>query len=682
MPEQVLPIQDIAKAGVIVDAPSVSLPPNVFSDCLNIRFDDGAVRKMEGEDQQANLVITQDPADPVGTHEIVYSVFWPHPDVSPNDGYYVTIVRTHPDDGTASRDRVYLITASSLTDEIAYSEVTDNRWYNERGRKGVEALSYVPVYEDSEWQHTFFGGGRTLILNNGTSTPRYSHALGDPLLELPGWDSYLVDETLTTISWDFGSLPTDGNIDLGQALDVADTATGKLTGTQQAVVTVIPVSDAQGVEPYIINLSDLVEQPTPGFADPALDPQLAASIGFNEASGTHFLTFRASAYDTVPSSPTFGHLTQRGVENGDTISIKIRTTPEIVVQARILRAFGNLIVAGNLTECERGSTRIVRHMPGVIRTSDVAAAGSVPANWNPFRTGANTADEFTLSTTSLVQDMAELQGVLFIYTNTSIHSIQATGNLQIPFNVRPVTTSYGAQDMGSVQEFDGKHLVVGSNDIYVFSGHPSNIQSISDSRVRKKFFTELSGRVRTVLNRRQDEIWIAYSTTGTDVMDRALLWNYRDNTWTIREQTPFRSITISPMNGIDANVLLPLCAADLFIWQCDAPDVYTDQLGAGYESFVDRQHVAFTPEFDTETLASMAMFTGGTGSLSVQLAGTNTVGEPTTDTQTFSFDIIDDYKTDVRTQGRFLSYKITDDASTNFWELSGMQFSIMKGGRR
>ena len=100
----------------------------------------------------------------------------------------------------------------------------------------------------------------------------------------------------------------------------------------------------------------------------------------------------------------------------------MQTEPEIQVRAGVIRTYGDLLVAGNLTEMDRTDrNRVVRNLPGVIRTSDVAAPGSIPANWNPFKTGVNTADEFTLSSTGIVQDMSELQGILYIYTNDSIH---------------------------------------------------------------------------------------------------------------------------------------------------------------------------------------------------------------------------------------------------------------------
>ena len=58
----------------------------------------------------------------------------------------------------------------------------------------------------------------------------------------------------------------------------------------------------------------------------------------------------------------------------------------------VIRSFGNFLVAGNLKETSTAG--VIRSLPGVVRTSDVAVPGSVPQNWNPFAAGTNTADEF------------------------------------------------------------------------------------------------------------------------------------------------------------------------------------------------------------------------------------------------------------------------------------------------
>ena len=402
-----------------------------------------------------------------------------------------------------------------------------------------------------------------------------------------------------------------------------------------------------------------------------------------------------------------------GAEPGDTIEIAIQERPDITVTAGVVRAYGSLLVAGNLREVS-GNT-IVRHLPGVVRTSDVAAPGNIPANWNPFRNGANTADEFTLSSTGIVQDMVELQGNLYVYTNNSIHSIQQTGG-NIPFGIRPVTDSYGAQTMHSVLEFDGKHFVVGSNDIYLFGGHPGSIQSIADGRVRQYFFNDLDPAYQQDLfvlrNQRFDEIWIYYRSRNPLVTDpagndTALIWNYRENTWTIRRQSNVRSGDIAPQHDIvtgalNPNVLLPIFASGREIIEADEPNIFTAG-GGNYESYIERKRFAMTPEFTTENLVAMVLLaedgntidTTETRNLPVDLfirvTGTDVPAQDTdlsaTGRSNVTFNTAQDYKVDIREHGRLLNYRITDggdDVATSdrYWSITGLQFDIGTGGTR
>ena len=143
--------------------------------------------------------------------------------------------------------------------------------------------------------------------------------------------------------------------------------------------------------------------------------------------------------------------------------------------------------------------------------------------------------------------MAELQGVMYIYTDTSIHSIQRTGSLSIPFNISPVTDSYGANCLGAVKEYDGRHVVVGSDDVYIFQGHPGNIESIADMRVRHYLYGTVTtldaDNIKIIRNRRYDELWF-YTPSITVGDTEVLIWNYRNNTWTKRSQTNILSADI------------------------------------------------------------------------------------------------------------------------------------------
>ena len=226
-------------------------------------------------------------------------------------------------------------------------------------------------------------------------------------------------------------------------------------------------------------------------------------------------------------------------------------TDVATVSAGIVTAFGSVLLAADLQERDSGQV-LVRDLAGVVRSSSVAPLGAIPENWNPFATGAGTADELLLADTGAITALVELQGNMYAYTDNSIHQVQVGDN---GLSTIPVTNQYGALSQRGVFEFDGQHMIVGSNDIYTFGGHPGSIKSISDGRVRRYFYDSLNPihfeNLSCVRNLAYDEIWICFpnkqSVAGE--LNEALIWNYRDNTWTIRDLNGLFSVTSAPVPG-------------------------------------------------------------------------------------------------------------------------------------
>ena len=70
------------------------------------------------------------------------------------------------------------------------------------------------------------------------------------------------------------------------------------------------------------------------------------------------------------------------------------------------------------------------------------------------------------------------------------------------------------------------------------------------------------------------------------------------------------------------------------------------------------------------------------GAIRVEAAGSNTPGDLTTTLDNLGdFTVTDDYKHDVRIQGRFFNYRLTH-SSNNEMNISGIQLDVTKGGRR
>ena len=610
MPTQIIPITDIASAGVIQDTPSFALPPNAFSDVQNVRFRDGAVRKMTGE----NIFLNAARMD----GELVYLAYWP----SPSGERYVAVDKVN-DDGTNFHYEVRIFNRGSTT------PLTTER-----------IITSTPATPN--FQHTLFNGGFSFIINSTISTPYFIN--DDLIIEaLPGWDSYTVEESVSDFTYD------------GSSRDVI-------------------IEDPLFVEGSSIRITVTPRNPSA--------PIRTTTFGIDTDGN---LTPDGTVVDlgTASLAGTVLTLTPAPVNGGANVRVTTSTEPITSVTAGVIRAYGNLLVAGNLRENGPGS----RTLTGTIRTSDVAAPGEIPRGWNPFRIGANTADEFTLSTTGTIQDLVELQGVLYIYTDSSIHAIQQTGNPLLPFQVTPVTDSYGADNTGSVLEVDGKHIVVGSNDVYVYSGHPGSIQSIADQRVRHRTLFRPEANtyaadqgIRIIRFNAYDELWFWRPRVA-----EMYIWNYRDNTWTRRLQSTPKEGNM----GINSPIFIANNDQDE-AYETDST-TYTLADNSRYEAYVERLKMALAPEFDTEMLASVAFLVSGNGQLNVQVVGSNNTGGTPPDFTTTStrfkgglFDIDTEYKQDIREHGRFLNYRMTHvpSAPDMGFDLTGFQLDIGKGGTR
>ena len=508
-----LNIVDIASKGVVKDTPPIALAPNIFTDVRNVRFKDGAIRKMEGELLLNN--IADELTGSLSHGKVRYFAAWQDPNLQPTGCYYIFVVDLLNNNIIVGQ-KVYIQDHLGNKRDITPSTLNSGNGF---------------TFSTDGWMHTLFNGGFTFIINNGIEKPHYikdtpgnTNINNIVLAELPGWDSYNVAQTTHSDTFSTG----DSNVfDLGQKVDFAANSIS-VTGTT--------TKNAQGGSPAgsgTVNGTNFVPGDLPGSTP--------------SVSGDNFQIYTDAATNTTVV--VIGNLS-----NGNTVTVNVNSRNPVNVRCGVLEAFGNLLVAGDLTEIDTSGATI-RRLSGVVRTSDVAAPGALPINWNPFEAGASTADEFTLSETSQIQDMKPLQGNMYIYATDSIHAMRLTGNVNVPVSFAPVTDEYGALTKGAVKEYDGKHFVVGRNDIYVFQGNPSNIQSLAGGRVQTYFFNNLNpiheNQLMLMQNHLENEIWVCYPTLDSlaGELDEVLIWNYRDNTWTIRDLNGVMSGDMGPIKG-------------------------------------------------------------------------------------------------------------------------------------
>lgn len=369
------------------------------------------------------------------------------------------------------------------------------------------------------------------------------------------------------------------------------------------------------------------------------------------------------------------------------------------VSAGVVRAFRDIIVAGNLS-IRNTDTNAVTAAPGTIRTSNLATRGELPT-WDPNLAAANTADEFDLATNEEIVDMVEFQNDLYVYTRSSIHAITLTGSTSIPISARTLLTGRGALSNDCVKQWYGRHFVVGTEDIYTYGGG-SAVESVADDRIRDYFFDNLNSAqvdlVSVIHNTRQDEMWVCYPKGTATTVTEAIIWNYKNNTWTIRDLPAGHAVTYgavtnnfaSPTSFVEERHPILTNSADGLLLAGDRTNGFN---GQAINAFLEKRGFDIAPDRSdiAKNLDQGIYIIRGTGSVEIAARATEAPGRPVdfdstrdkyVERRNFSLDPdMGDYELKQRSNGRYHNLRIRSNDATNTWTLVryNLNFSASDG---
>lgn len=364
------------------------------------------------------------------------------------------------------------------------------------------------------------------------------------------------------------------------------------------------------------------------------------------------------------------------------------------VSTKVIRPLGYSLVAANLT-ITNTSTGNKTYAPSTIRISEPAAPGGFPSTWEPG-VATVTADEFDLSTTSPILDMSELRGSMFIYAEDSISMLTINTGIT---RVQPYSTSFGILNTDCVVEFEGSHFVVDRNDVYTHNGS-GNITSIATDFVREYLFDNLSYANQNKVFVKKDsynrEIWICYPKGNNLTCNEALIYNYRNKVWSVRDlpnvTSIFNALMVEPYLEIpQKNTLIMLTGSTTTLDTYDGHTMFdpvTDTF-IPINSYVTKEKLNSGDLLSTNEIKSLNLVfdeVPENSPINVTVTGENTF---TTDTDwnnprnQFVFEANNPssqgYKVDPRVTGRFLSYHIESDGP---WRLALLGVDVVPKDRR
>ncbi len=196
----------------------------------------------------------------------------------------------------------------------------------------------------------------------------------------------------------------------------------------------------------------------------------------------------------------------------------------------VMRPFKQFLVALDMKE---GSNRY----PYRVRWSHPAESGTVPSTWNASDAAKDAGYVDLSQTNGFLIDCLPLKDTNIIYKEDSVWGMAYEGGQSI-FRFFEIFNDTGILGKRCVKSFDDKHFVVTSNDVYVHNGHTK--ESVIDNKMRVELFKSIHpdhySKTFVAPNYRTDEMWVCFvsgTNTTSTFADKAFVWNWRNNTWSI-----------------------------------------------------------------------------------------------------------------------------------------------------
>lgn len=197
---------------------------------------------------------------------------------------------------------------------------------------------------------------------------------------------------------------------------------------------------------------------------------------------------------------------------------------------KLIKSFKSYLLAFDITE---SGTRY----PHMVRWSTATDPGAVPTSWDYTLTTNDAGRTVIAEEGGAIIEAAAMRDVLMVYRETAITAIEFIGGVNI-FKFRTVVTDVpilGPRCATTIS--DGvMQFVALKDDFIVCDGQ--QIRSVAEKRVRKVFETIDPTNYRTsfvVSYPAKKEVWFCYPEVGYYMPNKAITWNWRDDTWGMRD---------------------------------------------------------------------------------------------------------------------------------------------------
>jgi len=363
------------------------------------------------------------------------------------------------------------------------------------------------------------------------------------------------------------------------------------------------------------------------------------------------------------------------------------------LRCKTIVPFKNHLIALNLTDSGTA-------LPFSVRWSDAIPEGSSSNGadtWNTASTASESGQTTIGGTKGHILNALALGNELMVYKEDSVYAMTYVGGA-FTFQIRERFKNAGLIARDAVVALgDGRHVFVSPDDIYIHNG--TQLRSIIDDQVRTFFFNDLEQdsiyRTFCAHNKIKNEVWFCYASSDAtnDLPNKALIWNYVDNSWTTRDLPGTRFISqgivnptytnswanattswddtpstwgFSPYSPTRDSVLI--CGtADTKLYLVDYGNDFN---GTDFTCILERVGLHAGNTNMVKSVTRMYPRIEGTGTVQISIGSELNPYEGVTYSDPVTFRIGQDNKVDCRVRGRYIAVKFETTGDTRF-NLSG-----------
>jgi hypothetical protein len=371
----------------------------------------------------------------------------------------------------------------------------------------------------------------------------------------------------------------------------------------------------------------------------------------------------------------------------------------------ILRSFRTFVVGLNW---ERTDPE-----PRLVKWSTEASYYSAPNTWDSLDATLDAGEYELADTPGEIVDGLPLGDSFIIYKNDSIYIMNYVGTPYI-FSFKLLNPTIGCLTKNAVAEFQGGHFFMGNSDFYLNNGQ--TIQPLLPDKLRRAVFDMINAgdtsdpswkKCFVVADHLHTEMLACYPSDNSTVVNKAVIWNWRTNTFSLRDLPTTAHIASGVMavfpSGQTWTATTGIWDADSEAWGSSAYDthlenlvfadvsnskMYRDNHGnkndtATMDSYVERSGYDLGDPQSVKFVSAVypQIEVSGNNTVNVYIGRQMSTEGAITWEGPVEFNPNDQSKVSCRVSGKYFGIKIESTTDMD-WKLHGLAFEVQKKGLR